>query len=72
MKKEGMKGKYYSIYLCEKRKDFIENLPERFSVYIHKKIDDDIEHFDQLYCEKQLMFWKRQKKMAVKRKKENK
>jgi len=62
-----MKGKYFSIYLNENRKKYIETFTEGISPYVNKKIDEDIKKFDPEYCEKQILSWKKQKKLAMKR-----
>lgn len=66
-----MKGKYTSLYLNDKRRRFIETFTDGLSNYINKKIDEDIKKFDPEYCEKQILFWKKQKKLAIKRRPKN-
>ena len=60
----------FSLYLSERRAEFIKKHTKGIADYVNKKIDEDMAKLINLkYCEEQIIFWKKQKQKAIRRKK---
>jgi len=60
----------FSLYLSERRAEFIKKHTKGTAEYVNKKIDEDMAKLLSLkYCEEQIIFWKKQKQKAIRRKK---